>query len=236
MDAQEPRRTRIAQKWGFGMAPVKLATQAERQTAARTVLGLSVLTGATNTALAALPIVKGLFSRAHRQDQWDWFTVWSQLGRPGGLQSRRAADALGQARRALVEANRPEAAEQVARFRHAGGTECLRHFLGEAVPQPADAGHLYILSSREQPRMLKIGFTTRSVESRVKEINAATGVLVPFGVRAVWVVDNPRDVEAQVHQLLADHRVRADREFFDLDFYDACRIIRGFLDAGGLEL
>jgi hypothetical protein len=59
----------------------------------------------------------------------------------------------------------------------AGGRDTPRQF--------GSRGFIYILSTRSQPRYLKLGMTQRTVEIRVKEINAATRVLVPFGVRAV---------------------------------------------------
>jgi hypothetical protein len=78
---REPRR--IEQKWGFGMAPIKPAVQKERGEAARTVL--STLAEGRHAALGRLDdlsTVKGLFTRTYKQDQWDWFTVWEQLGFP----------------------------------------------------------------------------------------------------------------------------------------------------------
>jgi hypothetical protein len=83
----------------------------------------------------------------------------------------------------------------------------------DKVKQDGLTGFLYILSTRSQPRFLKIGMTQRAVEVRVKEINAATGIVIPYGVRAVWKVDNAHEVEREVHALLADYRVRTDREF-----------------------
>lgn len=61
---------------------------------------------------------------------------------------------------------------------------CLSVFLGQAhiVDEPG-CGWIYILSTRELPDLLKIGMTTRRIELRVQEINGATEVAIPFGVR-----------------------------------------------------
>ena len=40
---------------------------------------------------------------------------------------------------------------------------------------------VYILSTYETRKIFEIGMTHRSVEERVKEINAASGVVVPWG-------------------------------------------------------
>jgi hypothetical protein len=72
---------------------------------------------------------------------------------------------------------------------------------------------------------LKIGMTTRSVEARVREINAATGVLIPFGIWRCWRVLDPTKVEKLVHSALIEFRVRGDREFFAVDVSEASRKI-----------
>ena len=73
--------------------------------------------------------------------------------------------------------------------------------------------------------MLKIGYTTRSIYDRVKEINRATGILEPLGVRAIWTVDDPRQIEKMIHRQLEQYRIRKDREFFRIDYYRAFKII-----------
>lgn len=75
----------VYEKWGFGMAPPKDRTQQERMDA--TAYTLAVIDGfhSPSTELAKLDqlsIVKGLFNRIYREDQWDWFTVRAQLGYP----------------------------------------------------------------------------------------------------------------------------------------------------------
>ena|SRR5713101_4461947 len=88
---------------------------------------------------------------------------------------------------------------------------------------------------REQPHFLKIGVTTRSVEQRVKEINSATGIVIPFGVRAVWPVRNPEQTEKEIHEMLSPYRVRADREFFQIEYQQACKKILDLIKAKDLE-
>jgi Arc/MetJ family transcription regulator len=69
------------------------------------------------------------------------------------------------------------------------------------------------------------------VTERVDEINRATGVIFPFGVRASWRVrdDQGRVVEKKIHQVLKELRVRTDREFFCMDFRDAVKIINSVI-------
>src|SRR5690606_13427568 len=97
-------------------------------------------------------------------------------------------------------------------------------------PRPASArGWIYILSTRETPDLLKIGVTERTIEERVREINSATGIAIPFGVRAAWEIDEAPVTERDIHRLLADFRIRRDREFFRISFDSARRLINDFL-------
>lgn len=223
-------RVRVEQKWGFGMAPVKPATAAKRQAAAGRVAayvseGTGAPLGRLEQLAADLPEVKGLFSRAWRQDQWDWFTVFEELGRPGRRRAREIATALGHLRRALLDADDEAVAAALEQLRSAGGVHHLRMYVHGAAPVSPEVGFVYVLSTREAPNLLKIGYTERSVRERVNELNAATAVLVPYGARAVWVVRRARQVEGEVHTLLAQYRVRRDREFFELPYPEAVRLI-----------
>ncbi len=76
--------------------------------------------------------------------------------------------------------------------------------------------------------------THRPVEDRVKEINSATGVLFPYSVRAAFPVKDAKVAEKAVFESLEDFRVRADREFFEIDFGEAARIVRQVLHEGGM--
>ena len=101
----------------------------------------------------------------------------------------------------------------------------LEIFLGIRKNNFSKSETVYILSTREQPKYLKIGFTTRSVEERVNEINSSTGVIVPFGVRGIFNVENAQDLETKIHNELSEFRIRKDREFFDMEFQIAKNFI-----------
>lgn len=226
----------VEQKWGFGMAPVKLPTQLQRERAVAATHNLLFDRKVEDGLPEQLSEVKGLFSRAHRQDQWDWFTVWTQLGRPGRNASRQAAGGLAGLRRAVVAGDLDHVEDACRRLEGLRTGAYLDTFLNGGATASGGVGYLYVLSTREQPSLLKIGYTDRTVEERVREINASTGVAVPFGVRAVWAVREARTLEGQVHEALAPFRVRNDREFFDLDFYEAFDAIMDLVAESRREL
>jgi hypothetical protein len=230
----------IFEKWGFGMAPVKPSIQKERIAAVAyisDVMETSHQPSAEQPELNHMSIVKGLFSRVSRQDQWDWFTVMGQLGYPSAGLSKIIACRIAELRSAVGasdEGAMEEARSNLGRF---PVRRCLSVFLGrgQIIDEPG-AGWLYILSTREFKDLLKIGMTMRSVEERVREINTATGVAIPFGVRRCWRVIDPSRAERLVHNALADYRIRKDREFFRLDFRIATPIISTLLRTERLEI
>jgi hypothetical protein len=180
--------------------------------------------------LDAVSHVKGQFTRTIKQDQWDWYTVWELLGCPSRRPANEVSKRLGELRFALKSGLSTQAEAIRADLVAVGIERYLQNFLlGGRVHTEASSGFIYILSTRAQPTLLKIGMTLRTVLGRVKEINAATGVLVPFAARGSWHVDDAAVVERHVHNLLAQYRVRADREFFEVEFDVASRIINNYL-------
>jgi hypothetical protein len=132
----------------------------------------------------------------------------------------------------LKEGDRAVAEETIKVLRSTDIQRYCATFLSGEIDlprQPGASGFIYILSTRAQPGFLKIGVTQRTVEVRVKEINSATGVMVPFGIRAVWRVGDAAQVEKAIHALFEPYRVRSDREFFEIDFLVASRLINDYL-------
>ena len=226
------KKIKVHQKWGFGMAPPKERTVVLRQKAVRLIL--KALSGEKSTdsdSLAeAISEVKGLFNRSKKMDQWDWFVVWEQLGLPERKRLSWIVRDLVVLRKAVVNNDPIEFEKAREQLQNWGTLTSLKYFLGlEKPPIEEDTGILYMLGIREVKGLLKIGITKRDVRSRVNEINRATGIVIPFGVRYVWRVRNPKRVEREVHKLLADYRVRSDREFFSMEYDEAVRVITKFL-------
>ena len=64
---------------------------------------------------------KGLFTRVFKADQWDWFTVNSQLGYPSVKLAKKISERLGDLRKSNIECD--EAAYRIAQ----GGLRHSRH-------------------------------------------------------------------------------------------------------------
>jgi cold shock CspA family protein len=171
--------------------------------------------------------LKGMFNRCVRQDQWDWFTVYTEFGRPPVPRMRNIAGELTCLRRGCLDADRESVDGSVDRLYRLGLRELLGTYQRKPQERPISgpSGWLYILSTRNQPDFLKIGMTQRPVEERVKEINSATGVPIPYSARRVFRVSNARDAERRVFERLDPFRIRPDREFFKMSYEDAVKSI-----------
>jgi len=219
-------------KWGFGMAPISPRMQGRYDFAVQSMQALlndeSTLTEVDPESLSEL---KGMFNRCVRQDQWDWFSVYTQFGGPPRREIDQIVPLIVELRRAVIEGDGD--AVCVAKKRLAAGNiiPYLNTFAAGGPQSNPDgtSGWLYVLSTKHQPTILKIGMTTRSVFERVKEINAATGVLHPYSARAVFRVPNAAIAERDIFRILSDFRIRPDREFFQLEFRAAVASIEKYL-------
>lgn len=240
MGSDEKKEFKIAEKWGFGSAPAKRDTQNHRLEAAAIVLQLlkgSTLPESSEEILDALSTVKGLFNRVVNKDQWDWFTVAGQLGYPSRGISGVIADSLYELRKAIKNQVSQDFADTRKRLQSLPTWKCLSVFLGNLqIKEEPGAGWVYVLSTREMNQILKVGMTTRTIQERVREINRATGVAIPFGVSAFWRVSAPAKAEKLVHETLDEFRMRGDREFFKADFGVALRMLDAAIKESGLEL
>ena len=231
----------VSERWGFGMAPPKPAVHKSRRDASECTLGVleprRTVPAAEPLVLESLSVVKGLFNRIVREDQWDWFTVAGQLGYPSRRISSVIAQELSHLRTAIKCGDETQYETAKTNLRRLPTRRCLSVLLGTAtIADEPGAGWIYILSTREMRNLLKVGMTTRSVQERVKEINGATGVAIPFGVRRCWRVSDPALAERLVHDALGEHRLRQDREFFQVSFDYAGKVVGAVLRESSQEI
>ena len=74
--------------------------------------------------------------------------------------------------------------------------------------------YVYVLRNASFPQLVKIGTTKRNPNSRLSEINSATGVPTPFEILYVENCQNGSFVEKTVHERLSKFRVSNRKEFF----------------------
>lgn len=76
---------------------------------------------------------------------------------------------------------------------------------------------VYVLTNEEMPGLVKIGLTTESVESRISQLSASSGVPIAFECYFAAEVKDCAKLEKTLHKLFSDHRVNPKREFFRVD-------------------
>jgi hypothetical protein len=75
---------------------------------------------------------------------------------------------------------------------------------------------VYVLTNEAMADLVKIGFTTTSVEERIKQLDD-TNMPLPFQCFYAAEVADCRKVEKLLHTIFSDRRVRPNREFFRAD-------------------
>ena len=92
------------------------------------------------------------------------------------------------------------------------------------LKQEVIKGYIYILSNPLMEGLLKIGYTERTPEERVAELQG-TGVPSDFVLECAYLSKDPQGDEKAIHERLEKYRVNKKREFFRLDLDQACLVI-----------
>uniref|UniRef100_UPI00104CF7EE GIY-YIG nuclease family protein n=1 Tax=Pseudomonas aeruginosa TaxID=287 RepID=UPI00104CF7EE len=87
---------------------------------------------------------------------------------------------------------------------------------------------IYCLGNAAMPGIYKIGMTERAPLQRCDELSSSTSSPLPFKLLCFGQVEDPKDVEAEIHDGLADRRVNHSREFFAGPFKSIASIIQGY--------
>ncbi len=95
-----------------------------------------------------------------------------------------------------------------------------------------EIGFIYVLSNESIPGLLKIGFTTRSVEERAEELYT-TGVPTKFKIEFKLKVTDPGIWERKVHEHLSDFK--ESKEWFRIPVQDAIQKIHAVVGKNGLK-
>jgi len=90
-------------------------------------------------------------------------------------------------------------------------------------------GYVYILKNPAMPGVVKIGRTTSTPEARASQLYQ-TGVPAPFEVVHSVLSPNCQELEAWVHEGLAEKRLSTSREFFECEARIAIRDLDNMLE------
>ncbi len=87
--------------------------------------------------------------------------------------------------------------------------------------------YVYVLTNPSIPGIVKIGYTERNVFDRLREINSAPGVVIPWNVAWSYKCPQGRALESEIHSHLEHMGLRPNvkREGFSISVTDAIKII-----------
>jgi len=74
---------------------------------------------------------------------------------------------------------------------------------------------IYVLINEAMPGYVKIGMTNNALEERIRSLDT-TSVPLPFECFYAARVKNAKECERLLHDTFLDHRVRSNREFFEI--------------------
>jgi T5orf172 domain len=86
-------------------------------------------------------------------------------------------------------------------------------------------GWVYVLTNPMFPGLTKIGFTIKTVEERMDQLDS-TGLPEPFIEHYRVRCANPKDVESRLHKHFASKRYKENREFFEIEPQDVYEVLR----------
>ena len=105
-------------------------------------------------------------------------------------------------------------------------THRKRSMLTSTEGNPEGTEWVYVLVHPQQPQLLKIGYTKKDPQQRLKEINSQTGVAGQYRLVYMFSTVNGERLESAVHSFLADKRIHPKKEHFEISREDAIQIIK----------
>ena len=229
---------------GFGMLPISPRMQPRYDCVIQAFLDfLHGKTSLSEISLDDLSELKGMFNRCLRQDQWDWFSVFTRFGEPEQRHMTQIVGMLKLLRRSIIDDNHKDIELAQRKLIQNDISYYLDNFQANRDPSSyydktgsEDTGLIFIISIREQRTLLKIGMTRQSMIDYVKEFNSAVEIKIPFSVRRIFRVKLAERAEREIHQLLSQYCVNLDRKFFELSYSRAVSLIDKHLQRSGLLL
>lgn len=86
-------------------------------------------------------------------------------------------------------------------------------------------GYVYCLTIPRMEGVVKIGYTVKTMEERLKALDN-TSCVEPFQVYYAGRVRNPKRVETLIHEFFKQQRIRANREYFEIDPITVKKVIQ----------
>ena len=96
-------------------------------------------------------------------------------------------------------------------------------------------GWIYIATNESLKGSLKIGFSDRHPEYRIRELSN-TSVPTPFKCAYAALCEEAERLEKKTHKELREFRISSDREFFSIEVTSAIKTVQDIADELGLKI
>ncbi len=91
-------------------------------------------------------------------------------------------------------------------------------------------GYVYVATNPNIKGLVKIGYTERTVEKRMKELSSSTGAPGRYEAKYKFKAVRPKQLEGKAHRRLSSQRVERGGEFFKVIPKKAARVIKNVAD------
>ena len=224
----------IPKRIGFGLSNEKLYTRQTRIDAVREVQLLLKHGRVGSNSLESLSIVKGMFNRILRKDQWDWHTVYLQFGRPKNGECNGIANNIKKLRQACRDSLN---FDKVTAIDELNSDKKFQKFLSnyisglktyEIFPQ------IYLLNKKTQnsKKQHLIGCSEQSIFEILEEVNENQEE--PYGVWANWEIPlgkiQIKEIKRELFSLFSNEKNEGSNLIVNKDFIETRRIIKNFLE------
>lgn len=207
---------------GFGVVQVPYKEWNDRIAAIKVVRNLITsgrLPADAEPIQQSLSIVKGLFSRIHVGDCYDWYTTSRFLGHPSADLSKKLSIELAMLKGALREQRTDVYENASSTFTNEYGVEMLDNYLdmAEQHAHPVkEEGWAYVLWSSSERDVLHMGAAGGELEEVLERLNRENPGHHPYGVLAAWLVHDPVDAYNDIHEAFQNSAL--GEGFFRTDF------------------
>lgn len=210
----------------FGISPLKAKTEyANREAVYQVRQYLTNQITTVEDIKLEISIVKGLFNRILRQDQWDWFIINTYFDYPYINDLAFIANHLNRLRISI----RDNKTEEIDRVKKALWlSRCITYldnYLGYKPGLGTDTDYIFILTCSQTKDVLIIERGIREVQSKIKQANSGRDDGYEFFAYKGYKVKDSVLAEQLIYKELEQYRMTEDSGLFKVYCSQASKII-----------
>jgi hypothetical protein len=223
----------------FGMSDLSMKVNREYTTAILTVFnflktGLLLTESDKLDLTESISVVKGMVNRCVKQDQWDWFTVYTHLGEPDPKNLAQIVNLLIDLRRAVLASETVKISSTCSHLVKLCFYDISLFFLeSKHLTYSGDGGRVMLLSEKGTKNLIYLRTTRGDVFSLLCEVNRSGAAIGP---RGVFHVKNMKLAEKVITEELSHHVLHLYDYSFKCGYSQLSKDIKALLTSKDLLL